>query len=111
MNEFYCRRTHTAKKQHTCNCCWDTIPVGEKYHYISGKYDGVFFVQKIHIECHDLFDALYDKLDYIADVGFDHMIDMLYEYFYQEKDQYIFCIENKRERFRQALCRIEFDEL
>ena len=51
---FYCRSTPTAKKRHKCEECSGYIEVGEKYEYVSGKWDGEFGTFKTCVRCHDL---------------------------------------------------------
>lgn len=44
MPEFYSRKIRRARKQHECSECGDKINPGERYEYVSGKWDGYFDV-------------------------------------------------------------------
>lgn len=44
--EFYNETYHKAAKEHCCDECGDKIEVGERYQYISGKWDGDFMTFK-----------------------------------------------------------------
>lgn len=43
-----------ARKDHECCECWRTIPKGEKYHRISGKWDGDFTTHCQCAQCHEI---------------------------------------------------------
>lgn len=50
--------TPKARKQHTCCECGLPIPVGAKYVYTWGIWDGTPDVYKQHVECHELLDFI-----------------------------------------------------
>ena len=52
MMEFFSGKYHVARKEHTCEACQQKIQVGEKYKYESGKFDGMFFDRRYHIDCY-----------------------------------------------------------
>lgn len=49
--EFYARREATARKEHECEYCRDTISAGQKYSYETGKFEGDFFTRKLCLTC------------------------------------------------------------
>jgi hypothetical protein len=55
--EFYKDEIHTARKTHKCMLCGNEIPVGEKYHRQSGKYEGEFFDRSLHMHCNNIISA------------------------------------------------------
>lgn len=40
-----------ARKEHKCDLCRRTIPMGTKYVRFSGKFNGDYFDYKYHTEC------------------------------------------------------------
>lgn len=72
--EFYHITQRKARKEHSCEMCYDKIVVGELYHHEVGKYDGDFFDRKLHTACQKVLreamdDMKEDEYDYemIAD--------------------------------------------
>lgn len=49
--EFCAVRERRAAKEHRCEECGRTIPVGERYSYASGKFEGDFFDAKQCVHC------------------------------------------------------------
>tara|TARA_A100000171_G_scaffold14837_1_gene13271 strand:+ start:333 stop:668 length:336 start_codon:yes stop_codon:yes gene_type:complete len=49
--EFWNEKEQRAAKPHRCVACCKTIEVGDRYSYMAGKWDGVFYVVKQHREC------------------------------------------------------------
>ena len=49
--DFYRERFPIAKKEHKCDCCFETINPGERYSRETGKYDGDFFDRVLCIPC------------------------------------------------------------
>ena len=41
----------TARKEHQCSECKRTIPVGEKYEYYKGLFEGDIFTEKTCADC------------------------------------------------------------
>ena len=54
MPEFLNMRIVTAKKSHKCCECFGPIEAGQKYEYISGRWDGDFDVFKTCMRCSEL---------------------------------------------------------
>ena len=52
----------TARKQHQCCECHDTIPIGSKFEYTSGKWDGQIKAFKTCAYCAALRDKLMAKI-------------------------------------------------
>lgn len=52
--EFYDKYQPTARKRHKCCECGGDIMPGEKYEYVSGKWDGQFDTFKTCERCCDL---------------------------------------------------------
>ncbi len=47
-------RTRTARKQHHCCECDTPISIGERYHYMSGVWEGRGESFKAHVRCNDM---------------------------------------------------------
>jgi hypothetical protein len=47
-----------ARRDHRCIWCGETIVKGEKYHKQSGRFDGDFYVNKLHAECQSAMSEL-----------------------------------------------------
>lgn len=45
------QRTRTARKEHSCFFCGESIPVGTRYGSRAGASDGEFWFIKFHPEC------------------------------------------------------------
>jgi len=43
-NEFLKEKMVVAKKDYKCGECHNVISIGEKYEYVSGKWDGSFLL-------------------------------------------------------------------
>lgn len=52
--EFYTENIHSARKEHRCALCRAKIHVGEKYLRRSGKYQGDFFDDCLHLHCNKI---------------------------------------------------------
>jgi len=63
MLEFYTSRIPIARKEHECELCGGKINKGERYSYESGKYDGGFFVRKLHLDCYNILDEYCREVD------------------------------------------------
>ena len=55
--EFYTDKVVTAKKQHKCYECGETISIGDKYQRCSGKWDGEVLTYKTCLGCMRIRDA------------------------------------------------------
>ena len=53
MTCIFKHKEQTAKKEHKCSWCGETIEVGERYYYQAGTYYGDFQVTKMHLECNN----------------------------------------------------------
>jgi len=51
MSDFNDFKTVTARKQHRCEFCGDTIEKDEKYIVNNGMFDGDFFIDRLHQHC------------------------------------------------------------
>ena len=61
--EFSEDRVVTARKPHKCTECGAVIEAGDKYRYYSGKFDGIFYVEKICRRCeYDRFRVVEQEL-------------------------------------------------
>lgn len=60
--DFYSERTPRARKPHRCFECGRTIPTGDTYRLIAGKWDGEFDQYRIHAECYALAERLGDLM-------------------------------------------------
>lgn len=56
--DFYSEHYYKAKKQHKCGECGRDIEIGEKYRYMSGKWEGEFASYKACIHCSEGMDWL-----------------------------------------------------
>ena len=53
FDDFHSGRTIKAtRKPHECEQCGRKIETGSPAYYAAGKYDGYFYTQYEHIECH-----------------------------------------------------------
>ena len=55
--DFYEARTPIARKEHQCEDCSRMIQRGDKYHRVSGKFDGDFFDTITCAICQEIRDA------------------------------------------------------
>jgi hypothetical protein len=54
MSDFYNQSvTRTARKDHRCTYCGESIDRGGEYVFQKGNYDGSWFESKMHDECFD----------------------------------------------------------
>lgn len=72
--EFHKSTIRTAKKEHICGECDRKIHPGEKYEYISAKYDGEIFSVTTCIDCLSLRKTFFCSFLYGA----------IWEYFWEE---------------------------
>lgn len=54
--------THTAKKAHSCIECFAPIPPGTKYVRATGLQDGVWWMERLHVECRQLWERVHKNL-------------------------------------------------
>lgn len=54
---FYEECTPRAKKEHRCQECCRTIPIGARYQYCKGLFDGAFFTHKVCERCSRMIEA------------------------------------------------------
>lgn len=81
MSDFGKELIRKARKDHVCSQCFLRIPKLYKYKYSSGLWDGSFYTDKQHVECHrswvklnshssgemyDLYDFHGDGIDFEA---------------------------------------------
>jgi len=52
------KKTPLARKEHRCSECGSVITVGERYEYVSGKWEGDFSTYKTCPDCVAIRDAL-----------------------------------------------------
>lgn len=64
MLEFQNYSERIARKEHKCSLCGEAIHAGEKYARFSGKYDGLFFDQKLHLVCNQMISEFCRANDY-----------------------------------------------
>ncbi len=74
MMEFYEQKEHRARKPHKCEMCGGEIKPGELYSCETGKWDGDFFVRKMHPECVAVLN------EYCAEVDNEFDYDSIAEY-------------------------------
>lgn len=92
--DFYRERLPVAKKEHKCDCCFETINPGEQYSRETGKYDGDFFDRVLCIPCHNML------IDYCNNVDNEFTWDAVQEYVeetfcdYCKKKRKVKCIGN-----------------
>ena len=51
MWDFCTHSTPVARKPHVCGDCRKPIAVGEKYHRVSGVWEGAMTSYKSHLDC------------------------------------------------------------
>lgn len=56
-NEFFSERIQKAAKPYRCCECGKTIPVGQRYTYACGKFDGDFRSVRTCLICDEIADA------------------------------------------------------
>ena len=59
MPDFFTRSMPTAHNEHKCGECGRVINPGEKYEYVSGKWDGDWEVYKTCADCLSIRDTLF----------------------------------------------------
>jgi hypothetical protein len=53
-NSFYCHRVIKAtRKPHVCEQCGRRIEIGSPSHYRTGVWEGHFYAEHAHVECHE----------------------------------------------------------
>lgn len=63
---------YASRKPHRCDYCRGTIPAGTRYLKIAGEWQGDFYSARGHIDCRDLWNALYDEYaDHGEGMAFD----------------------------------------
>lgn len=79
--EVTCEIWRTARKQHTCCACGDTIRAGDRYHYTSGVWSGEADSYKHCARCWAAFEILRseaipgDNVMPLMDLGCGHTYD------------------------------------
>lgn len=77
MLEFYNDKVFYAQKEYKCEFCNQKIKEGEKYHRQSGKYDGDFFVRKLHMVCDNMISTYCKEEKECEDISYDGVIEWL----------------------------------
>lgn len=75
------QKTRTARKEHKCNFCGETIHVGEKYDWQKNVSEGSIYEWKAHLSCCSIASKLsmYDYADEgVTDDDFKEMINEEY---------------------------------
>jgi ssDNA-binding Zn-finger/Zn-ribbon topoisomerase 1 len=52
--EFYSITTPKARKEHKCEECGRTIPMGTVYQKVAGRFDGDFYSQDTCMDCEEI---------------------------------------------------------
>ena len=80
----------TARKEHKCMWCGDTIKVGEKYERSTLIYDGQIYDWVCHLECRKI-TGLLNMFDYYNDEGVttdcfqESICEWLHEHHYNDE--------------------------
>ena len=59
--EFESRTWRTARKQHTCCACAETVRPGDRYHITAGRWDGQMETYKHCARCWGVCEALWKE--------------------------------------------------
>ena len=74
--DFYNNRIIKSRKEHRCNECGVTIPFGQNYQRIKGKWDGRILTYKICTICSEIRNVLFDDQIYYTEL-WDNLSDCL----------------------------------
>lgn len=67
---FYKKETPVSKKEYRCQLCWIAIPKGVMHVKETGTYDGDFFSDRQHVECHEEYKRQNYDNEYDEPMGF-----------------------------------------
>ena len=67
-DDFFSAIKRTARKQHQCSECGDTIHSKDKYEYISGKWDGSFSKHKTCLPCLEVREEFFCNGSYLGEL-------------------------------------------
>ena len=70
----YCQRYYTARKEHICCECGETINPGDKYEQVNGCWDGDWFTFKTCSVCRRIRDDLFN-CGYIHALLYEHIAE------------------------------------
>lgn len=59
MTTFACERRPRAAKLHRCAVCGCAIQKGARHVHSVGRFDGDFYSERLHADCHGLWGALF----------------------------------------------------
>ena len=76
--DFYNHTYPKARKQHKCEYCEQTIEVGQKYSYETGKYEGDMFVRKLCCTCENILREFCNQNGY-GEFDWDWITDWLHD--------------------------------
>lgn len=65
MSGFYHVVTRTARKEHRCDICTGTIPVGTRYRESRAVHDGRWSTSKAHLVCAEWWSDVGDYSDWV----------------------------------------------
>jgi hypothetical protein len=104
-DSFQSRSEHTARKPHRCEYCRQTIPAGERYAKMAGKWEGDFYAGKGHLDCRGLWLELYNDWSWDEGMPWD-----IAEVFTESGEmlEAQSALDAKRGFFPHAVNRIEF---
>lgn len=69
MSSFDVTIARKARRQHKCQCCYQPIPPGSKYHKVFGVWEGDWYSFKYRPHCQDLVDRVIDEEGEAIDPG------------------------------------------
>jgi hypothetical protein len=87
-NGFQCRTVRTARKEHKCVECHQTIEKGQKYSHFSSKNDGRIWTSRTCLSCEDIREALYCDGYYFGRMWHD-----ITEQIFKERGLTVACID------------------
>lgn len=65
-----------AQKEHVCYLCGQKIEKGEPYRLHVGKFEGYFYSNKLHMDCHMMVEAYWSEADLQSGEGWDDQLVM-----------------------------------
>ena len=70
------RLIRSSRKEHVCYLCGQKIGKGESYRLHVGRFDGGFYSNTLHMDCHMMVEAYWSEADLQSGEGWDDYLVM-----------------------------------